>query len=73
MTAETEIAERMDDLEIKFAFQQETIESLNTIVTQQWSEIDKLKKLLVRMQGQLADLEDAQGPTDPGNIKPPHY
>lgn len=73
MTAETEIAERMDDLEIKFAFQQETIESLNAIVTKQWSEIDKLKKLLVRMQGQLADLEDAQGPTDPGNIKPPHY
>lgn len=73
MTAETEVAERMDDLEIKFAFQQETIESLNAIVTQQWSEIDKLKKLLVRMQGQLADLEDAQGPTDPGNIKPPHY
>ncbi|NVJ96962.1 MAG: SlyX family protein [Alphaproteobacteria bacterium] len=73
MSQETDLQDRLQDIEIKFAFQQETIESLNDAVTAQWAQIDALKKLLSQMQGQLADLEDAQGPADAGNIKPPHY
>lgn len=73
MTGSHELNTRLDDLEVKFAFQQETIESLNSTVTDQWGEIDRLKKLLVQLQGQLVELEETQGPADPGNIKPPHY
>lgn len=64
---------RLDELEVKFAFQQETIESLNTIVTDQWSVIDRLQKALSRLQDQVIELEDTAGASDPGNIKPPHY
>lgn len=73
MTDTRALATRLDDLEIRFAFQQETIETLNDTVTTQWAEIDRLKKLFSQMQGQLADIEDNQGSADPGNIKPPHY
>ncbi|SDD39900.1 MULTISPECIES: SlyX family protein [Kordiimonas] len=73
MADDAKLTERMDDLEVKFAFQQETIETLNSAVTDQWTEIDRLKKSLAQLQGQIADLEDSQGPADPGNIKPPHY
>ncbi len=64
---------RLDELEVKFAFQQETIESLNTIVTDQWSVIDRLEKTLSHLQDQVIELEDTAGASDPGNIKPPHY
>jgi len=73
MADDATLTTRLDDLEVKFAFQQETIETLNTAVTDQWAEIDRLKKSLAQLRGQIADLEDAQGPADPGNIKPPHY
>ncbi|MFC4346325.1 SlyX family protein [Kordiimonas lipolytica] len=73
MADEANLGTRLDDLEVKFAFQQETIETLNSTVTDQWAEIDRLKRMLSQLQGQIADLEDTQGPADPGNIKPPHY
>jgi SlyX protein len=73
MSEEQELAARLDELEVKFAFQQETIEALNSTVTDQWTEIDRLKKAMARLQDQVIDLEDTQGSNDPGNIKPPHY
>lgn len=73
MTDAANLQKRLDELEVKFAFQQETIESLNGTVTKQWAEIDRLKKLFGQMQDQIMDMEDGQGPADPGNIKPPHY
>lgn len=68
-----DLAARLDELEVKFAFQQETIESLNSTVTDQWAIIDRLEKVLSRLQDQVIELEDTAGATDPGNIKPPHY
>jgi len=63
--------ERLQELEIKFAFQQETIEALNAAVTKQWTEIDRLKSLIGLLQNEMAELGEASG--DPGNVKPPHY
>lgn len=73
MANDADLEARLEDIEVKYAFQQETIETLNSTVTDQWTEIDRLRRSLAQLQGQIADLEDAQGPTDPGNIKPPHY
>lgn len=64
--------DRLNDLEIKFSYQQETIDSLNETVTKQWSEIEALKLQIMRLEGRLQEMADLQG--DPGNEPPPpHY
>lgn len=73
MSDDGKLQARLDELEVKFAFQQETIESLNNTVTDQWATIDRLSKALGRLQDQVIELEDTAVSNDPGNIKPPHY
>ena len=63
---------RLAELEVKFVFQQETIDSLNETVTKQWSIIDKLARKLEVLEGEVADLD--AGPRDSkGDPPPPHY
>lgn len=63
---------RLDDLEIKFSYQQETIDTLNETVTKQWSEIEALRLQLHRLEGRLQEMADHQ--SDVGNEPPPpHY
>jgi len=63
--------ERLNDLEIKFAYQQETIDSLNDTVTKQWDAIEKLRRHITRLEGQIVEMGDWQGG---GNEPPPpHY
>lgn len=72
MSEQETLQERLNDLECKFVFQQETIEALNTEVTKQWNVIDQLRKQLERMTDQIVTLEDQMG--DPRNEPPPpHY
>jgi SlyX protein len=68
----TDLSARLADLEVKFAFQQETIDSLNETVTKQWATIDRLSRALERIQSDVADMEAGQ--RDPkGEPPPPHY
>lgn len=62
--------ERLDDLEIKFSYQQETIDALNETVTKQWDLIERLRRQLERLEGQLIEMADGQGGDEP---PPPHY
>jgi len=63
--------DRINALEMKLTYQQETIDSLNETVTEQWAEIEKLKKLMPALTERLFKLEDnaPQAPEAP----PPHY
>jgi SlyX protein len=70
--ADTEIKKRLDELENQFAFQQQTLEALNEMVTKQWELIDTLNKKTKDMDGQLFDLQDQPGGS-PASHKPPHY
>jgi len=68
---DTSEGERLNDLEIKFAYQQETLDSLNDTVTKQWDVIEKLRRHIARLEGQLVEMGDWQGS---GNEPPPpHY
>ena len=59
-----EFGERIDRLEMRLTFQDDTIETLNQTITAQWREI----ALLVER------LEDAQTNAEgPRNERPPHY
>jgi SlyX protein len=65
------LAERIDLLETRLTFQDETIETLNKTVTQQWLKIDALTRQLANMSERLQAAE-AQAP-GAGNEPPPHY
>ncbi|WP_417462635.1 SlyX family protein [Kordiimonas sp.] len=68
----TDSEQQIADLEIRFAFMQETIDTLNETVTSQWSEIDRLKRRLEKLQAEVVQLEDSgrDGKSEP---PPPHY
>jgi SlyX protein len=65
------LSDRIDALESRLMFQDETIETLNKTITEQWLKIDAL----MRQVGHLSErLQEAETPA-PGaaNESPPHY
>ncbi len=63
--------ERIDALEMRLTFQDETIETLNQTITAQWKQIDALTRQLTELKERLRDAEsNAAGPV---NERPPHY
>jgi SlyX protein len=65
------LADRIDTLESRLAFQDHTIEALNKTVTEQWAKIDALTRQLVALGERLQETESQMpGPT---NEPPPHY
>jgi SlyX protein len=62
---------RLDALEVRVAFQDETIETLNTTITEQWAKIDALTRQLLALNERMAEAE-TQLPRTP-NEPPPHY
>lgn len=65
------LSERIDALETRLAFQDDTIETLNQTITDQWKQIDALTRQMAAMNERLQEAE-AQSPA-PGNERPPHY
>ena len=62
---------RLDDLEMRYVFQQEALDSLSDVVTNQWAEIDKLSAMIERLNDRLEQAEDDDA-EDPDQ-RPPHY
>ena len=65
------LGERIDLLETRVAFQDETIETLNKTITEQWLKIDALTRQLANLNERLQEAETRA----PGaaNEPPPHY
>ncbi|SMQ75665.1 SlyX protein [Devosia lucknowensis] len=69
--SEADHNERIDALETRIAFQDQTIEELNAALTQQWKTIDLLSKKLSAMEEQV---RSGSYIADPSTDKPPpHY
>jgi SlyX protein len=65
------LSDRIDALEMRLAYQDEAIETLNQTITKQWLEIDRLTRQLAEMKERLQEAErHAPGPS---NEPPPHY
>ncbi|WOH49558.1 SlyX family protein [Bradyrhizobium sp. sBnM-33] len=65
------LSERIDALEMRLAYQDVTIETLNQTITAQWTEIDRLTRQVAELKEQVRETEsNAPGPL---NEKPPHY
>lgn len=65
------LAERIDTLETRLAYQDDTIETLNQTITAQWKQIDLLTRKIAELGERLQDAE-ANAP-GPANEPPPHY
>ena len=65
------LSERIDTLETRLAFQDDTIETLNKTITAQWKQIDALTRHLAQLGERLQEAE-ANAP-GPANERPPHY
>jgi SlyX protein len=65
------LGERVDLLETRLMFQDETIDSLNKTITEQWLKIDALTRQLASLSERLQEAE-ARTP-GAANEPPPHY
>jgi SlyX protein len=63
------LSERIDALESRVMFQDETIETLNQTITAQWQQIDALARQLANLSDRLREAEAPR----PANEPPPHY
>jgi len=65
--------ERLSQIEQTITYQDQQIQDLSDMVSQQWTEIDRLKKRLAQAKQRLEILEN---PPEEGGMtheKPPHY
>jgi SlyX protein len=65
------LGDRIDVLETRLTFQDETIETLNRTITAQWQKIDALTNQIASLSERLREAE-ANAP-DAANEPPPHY
>jgi SlyX protein len=64
---------RIDALEIRLAYQDETIEDLNRAVTDQWKQIDLLTRRIAQLTDQLQETVEHIGRPNLPEPPPPHY
>ena len=69
--SEKELSDRIDALESRLAYQDETIEQLNQTITAQWKQIDALTRQLTALSERMQEAEANAPPT--ANERPPHY
>ena len=65
------LSERIEALEMRLTYQDESIETLNKTITAQWAQIDRLTRQVAELKERLQEAENnAPGPA---NERPPHY
>ena len=67
----SELSERVDALEARIAYQDDTIETLNQTITAQWKQIDALARQVAALSERLQETESRS--PGPANERPPHY
>jgi SlyX protein len=67
-----DVSERIDALESRVMYQDDTIETLNQTITAQWREIDALKRQIALLNERLEETR-AAGAAGPVDETPPHY
>ncbi|MFK4811306.1 SlyX family protein [Devosia sp. ZW T5_3] len=67
----SDFAERLEALETRIAFQDQTIEELNATITAQWRVIDGLTRKLTTLEEQVRSGSQIADPST--EAPPPHY
>lgn len=63
----------IESLQIKLAYQEDTIEHLNQVVTAQQGQLQRLEKLTQITSEKLKSLQSEQSNINDGTELPPHY
>ena len=66
-----DLSARIDALETRLTYQDETIETLNATITAQWKQIDALTRQVASLGERLQEAESNSGGIS--NEPPPHY
>ena len=64
---------RIDELEIRLAHQDQTIEDLSETIARQWKEMEALSRQLAKFGDRLHIVEENAGEPAPTEPPPPHY
>ncbi|MDB5761090.1 MAG: slyX [Herminiimonas sp.] len=64
---------RLVEIEIKIARQEDLVESLNQTVYRQQKKLDELEALCSALARRLKDVSSTDPEGNPANEKPPHY
>jgi SlyX protein len=67
------MTDRLEELEIRVAFQDRTIQQLNDVVARQQREMDRLARELAHLKSKLDDLTPALVVPRSEETPPPHY
>ena len=67
------MSESVEDLQMRVAYMDDTIDQLNDIVCRQQDQIDRLQKKLERCEQQLASLLPLMYEKQDNEPPPPHY
>jgi SlyX protein len=65
------LSDRLDAVESRLMYQDDTIETLNRTITDQWIKIEALARQVAALNERLQEAE-ASAPA-PANERPPHY
>jgi SlyX protein len=69
--SETTLETRLEDLEVRFAFQDENIHQLDSVIQSQALEIERLRNEVAAVREQLKETLGPEAP--PEEQVPPHY
>jgi SlyX protein len=65
------MSDRLDAIESRLMYQDETIETLNQTITDQWIKIETLLRQVAALSERLEETESSV--PAPANERPPHY
>jgi SlyX protein len=71
--ADNDAAARIDALEIRIAYQDQTIEELNAALASQWREIDRLRREMKLLESEMREAMAATPGDAAAEPPPPHY
>jgi SlyX protein len=69
--ADAALTERLEALEVRFAFQEDLVRQLDEVVQTQADQIDSLQRDLLKMRTELSHEPESEAP--PEEQVPPHY
>lgn len=65
--------EKIIDLQMRLAFQEDSLEAVNLTVARQQSEMEVLKREIIRLKDLVEDIRETHRPGEGGVELPPHY
>ena len=71
MSDPKQLSERIDALEARLTYQDDTIETLNVAIAEQWKQIDALTRQVAMLNERLQEAE--ANTAGPASERPPHY